>query len=134
MLLCVRDETPTGQSLSELTLEFLSERITVRELIRERVHHEVNQFNRRQSGDLFQGLVQPAHADVVLNGARSEYRLKKDRPIDGEAQFEQALAGFEANRFFVIIDDRQVESLDQEFKIGPRTVVSFVKLIPLIGG
>lgn len=38
----------------------------------ERVHHEVNQFNRRQSGDLFQSLVQPAHAEVVLNGARSE--------------------------------------------------------------
>jgi hypothetical protein len=37
MQVCVRDETASGQSLWELSLEFLSERITVRELLRERV-------------------------------------------------------------------------------------------------
>jgi hypothetical protein len=45
MLLTVRDETPSGESLYEWSLDFLNERITIRELIRERVHHEVKEFN-----------------------------------------------------------------------------------------
>jgi hypothetical protein len=32
MLLAVRDETATGQSLYEVAIEFLTERITVRDL------------------------------------------------------------------------------------------------------
>jgi len=110
MQVCIRDETPTGQSLHELSLEFLSERVTVRELIRERVHHEVKELNRL------------------------EHRLKDDRPIDWEAQFERALDGFANNGFFILIDDKQVDSLDQEFVIGPATNVSFVRLVPLVGG
>lgn len=134
MQLCVRDESPTGQSLYELALDFLSERITVRELIRERVHHEVREFNRRQTDSVFHGLVQPTDTEQVLNGRPSEYRLKQPRPIDWEAQFARALEGFARNAYFVIIDGQQVESLDQEFVIGPATNVSFVKLVPLIGG
>lgn len=134
MLLCIRDETPAGQSLHELSLEFLSERITVRELIGERVHHEVREFNRRQTDLVFRGLVQPANAEQVLNGRTTEYRLKQHRPLDWEAQFARALDGFAKNSFFVVIDEKQAESLDQEFVIGPATNVSFVKLVPLVGG
>jgi hypothetical protein len=134
MQLCVRDESPTGQSLYELSLDFLSERITVRELIRERVHHEVREFNRRQTDSVFRGLVQPTNAEQALNGRPSEYRLKQPRPIDWEAQFARALDGFGKNAYFVIVDGRQVGSLDDEFVIGPATNVSFVKLVPLIGG
>ena len=134
MLVCIRDETPSGQSLHELSLEFLSERITVRELIRERVHHEVKEFNRRQNECVFRGLVQPTNAEQVLNGRHPEYRLKQHRAIDWEEQFARAVDGFGKNGFFVIIDDKQAESLDQEFVIGPATNVTFVKLIPLVGG
>lgn len=133
MLLAIQDETPSGQFLYQLSLEFLSERITVRELIRERVYHEVKEFNRRQS-DVFRGLVQPDRTEQVLNGRRTEYRLKQHRPIDWETQLGRALDGFERNGFFVIIDDKQAESLDEEFVIGPKTKVSFVKLVPLVGG
>src|SRR5260370_10025672 len=134
MLVCIRDETPSGQSLHELSLDFLSERITVRELIRERVHHEVKEFNRRQTDTVFRGLVQPTETEQVLNGRRNEYHLKQHRQIDWEAQFGRALVGFTRNAYFVIIDDKQAESLDQDFVIGPQTNVSFVKLVPLVGG
>jgi hypothetical protein len=63
MQVCVRDETPSGQSLWELSLEFLSESITVRELLHERVHHEVREFNRQQDRLVFNGLVQPEDAE-----------------------------------------------------------------------
>jgi len=75
MMLCIRDETPSGQSLHELSLEFLSERITVRELIRERVHHEVKEFNLRQGECVFRGLVQPTNAERVLNAPHRQLAL-----------------------------------------------------------
>ena len=134
MLLCIRDETAMGDSLHELSLEFLSERISVRELIRERVHHEVKEFNRRKSEVVFRGLVQPEDAERILNGPKPESRLKEHRPIDWEAQFERALQGFSNNSFFILINDLQADSLDREFVIGPATNISFVKLVPLVGG
>jgi hypothetical protein len=75
---CVRDETISGQSLYGLSLEFLSERITVRDLLRERVHHEVREFNRQQDKLIFQGLVQPEDTERTLNGSK----LKAHRPLD----------------------------------------------------
>jgi hypothetical protein len=117
-----------------MALEFLSERITVRELLRERVHHEVREFNRHEDMVVFNGLVQPDATEQVLNGRRPEYRLKKHRVIDWEAQFAHAMRAFEKNGFFVLIDDKQAESLDQEFVIGPATSVTFVKLVSLVGG
>ena len=130
MQVCVRDESASGQSLYEISLEFLSERITVRELLRERVHHEVREFNRQQDKLIFQGLVQPTDAERMLNGSK----LRAHRPLDWEAQFALALEGFTGNAFFVLIDNRQAEELDEEFVIGPTTTVSFVKLTPLVGG
>jgi hypothetical protein len=132
--LTIRDETAAGNVYSELPLEFPSERITVRELIRERVYQEVQDFNRREGERVFRGLVQPTDAERVLNGDRPEYRLKQRRQIDWKEQFEKALAAFGGNGFFILIDDRQAESLDQEFTVRPSSEVSFVKLTPLVGG
>jgi hypothetical protein len=134
MQVAIRDETLAGQSLYEMSLEFLSDRITVRELLRERVHHEVREFNRHRDREVFNGLVQPEGTAATFNGGRSEFRMKQHRFLDWETQFTLALEAFEQNGFFVIVDDRQAETLDQEFVIGPTTSVSFVKLIPLVGG
>ena len=134
MQVLIRDETTAGDSLYELALEFLTERITVRDLIRERVYHEVRRFNRRENEVIFHGLVQPTQAEQALNRGKIEYRMKHHRPIDLEEQFARALDGFSKNSFFILIDDKQAASLDQEFTINPATHVSFVKLIPLVGG
>lgn len=130
MQVCVRDETASGHSLYELSLEFLNERISVRELLRERVHHEVREFNRQQDKLIFQGLVQPTDTEATLNGSK----LKVHRPLDWEVQFALAVEGFNNNAYFVLVDDRQAESLDEVFVVGPTTTVSFVKLTPLVGG
>jgi len=88
--LIVRDETATGTPVHEFPLEFASERITVRDLIRERVYQEVTEYNfrNRRQGGIFRGLVQPTNTERELNGLK----LPKDRGIDWEAQFERALA------------------------------------------
>lgn len=133
MLLAIRDETATGQSLYEVALEFLTERITVQDLVRERVRQEVQHFNRKGAQE-FQGLVQPEGAEMVLNGRTTAFRMQKHRPLDAEEQVTRALEGFSNNSYFILIDDKQAETLEQEFTISPATRVSFVKLTPLVGG
>jgi hypothetical protein len=34
----------------------------------------------------------------------------------------------------MLVDDRQAESLDQSFEVKVDTEVTFVKLVPLVGG
>lgn len=125
----VYDETVSGERTPACTLDFLNERITVRELIRERVYQEVREFNAR-TPEVFRGLVEPTDAERVLNG----YKLRRHRRIDWEEQFLRATEAFERNGFFILIDDRQAESLTEEVSITPSTQVSFVKLLPLVGG
>ena len=130
--LIIRDETAAGVPVNEFPLEFPSERITVRELIRERVYQEVTEYNfrSRREGGLFRGLVQPTDTERTLNG----FKVPKDRDIDWEAQFARAIDAFGRNGFFILVDDRQAEALDEAIVISPSTQVSFVKLTPLVGG
>jgi hypothetical protein len=127
--LTVRDESTSGKTLNEFVLDFLTERVTVRELIRSRVYQEVQDYNRRQP-ERFQGLVQPTDAEATLNG----FKLKKPRQIDWKAQFDKAVEAFEANRVLILVNERQVESLEEEIVVEAGTSVSFLKLTMLVGG
>src|SRR5215510_7999836 len=123
--LTIRDETASGQPLKEWMLDLLTERITVRELIRSRVYQEVEDFNR-QKGTHFQGLVQPSNTEATANG----FRLKAKRSIEWKPQFEQAIEGFEKGRILILVGERQAESLDETIEVKPGTVVSFLRLVP----
>jgi hypothetical protein len=128
-VLTIIDETPGGGSTGELTLEFLTERITVRELIRSRVYQEVSEYNASMPGH-FKGLVQPTEAERTLNG----YKLRERRKIDWEAQYERAVEAFQRNGFLILVDARQVTELDEEIILRSDSSVSFLKLVPLVGG
>ena len=121
-ILTIYDETPSGERTGAVSLEFFTERVTVRELIRRRVYEEVQAYNLKEP-EYFRGLVQPTDAERVLR-----------RKIDWEKQYEKAIEAFERNGFFILVDDRQVESLDEEIEIRLNTEVSFVRLVPLVGG
>jgi hypothetical protein len=60
--------------------------------------------------------------------------VRHRRAIDWEKQAKAAEQGFLANRFFLLVGDRQVTELDQVLKIEADTDVRFVKLVPLVGG
>lgn len=128
-LLTILDETASGNVLHRLELEIDQEMLTVGELIARRVHDEVAAYNERQSGT-FQGLVQPVESERVLNG----YRLRPTKLIDAEQQVYRALEAFQNNGFFVLVNDRQAERLDEEVWLGEGATASFLKLTPLVGG
>jgi hypothetical protein len=127
--LVVRDETTGGKTTNELSLEFLTERIDVRELIRSRVYQEVQDFNRDQRSE-FRGLVQPTDAEQTLNG----FRLRTPRQINWKEQFEKAVEAFEAGRILILVDEKQASSLDEEIVLRSGTDVAFLRLMPLVGG
>lgn len=128
--LMVRDESLAGTVDRSFPLEFPTERITVRELIRERVYQEVQDYNREKAGS-FRGLVQPTEAEAGLNGY---HRLKPGREINWKTQYERACEAFEAGRVLVLVGDRQAQSLEEPIEIGRGTEVSFLRLVPLVGG
>lgn len=125
----IHDETTSGQKTNTFTLDCLTERMTVRELIRARIYQEVQDYNQREP-EYFRGLVEPSAAERVLNG----YKLKAKRKIDWEEQFKRAQEAFDRNGFFVLVGNRQAESLDESFEVKVETEVAFVKLVPLVGG
>lgn len=123
------DETTSGGRSDGWGLEIAEERLAVRELIRRRVFQEVAEFNAR-TPTVFQGLVQPEDTERVLNG----YALRTPRRIDPETQTDLALKAFAGNGFLVLVGDRQVTELDEEIDLVLGTEVTFLKLVPLVGG
>src|SRR5215207_8463075 len=125
--LTVRDETTFGFNADgyDFTISLPAEVVTARELIRERVRQEVEEYNARQP-EYFRGLVQPTDAERTLNG----FRLRRLRALDWREQYDRAVEAFHRNGFVLLVDDRQVEDIDALIEVKPRTTVTFLKLIP----
>lgn len=122
------DETTSGSKSDAWHLEIFEETLTLRELIRRRVFQEVAEHNARDAGP-FRGLVQPGETEIALNGKQG-----KPRKVDPQRQFDKAVELFSRNGYVVLVDDRQVEELDQAVHIRQGTQITFLKLVPLVGG
>ena len=120
------DETLGKRQTRNWTLD-LNEHVTVKEIIRRRVYQEV-QHNLEQR-EVFSGSVQPHETEVTLNG----YKLRR-RKLDWQAQAEEAYRAFEQNGFMILVDDEQVTSLDETLWLKEGVTVTFLKLVPLVGG
>ena len=129
--LLIRDETTAslGKTEHTFTVHVSGEKISIRELIHQRVTQEVEEFNNRQPA-VFRMLVQPNNTERTLNG----FKFHKPRLVDPITQYEKTIEAFERNGFIVLVDDRQVERLDDEIALHPETTVTFLKLVPLVGG
>lgn len=104
MTIVVTDTTPTGTETARVLLADVPNPVTLRELIRHRVREEVARHNA---------------------GPRRR---------DWQAQAAVALDSFQRNGFFVFVGDRQVTDLDEELTLAETDEVSFVRLVPLVGG
>jgi hypothetical protein len=125
----VIDETVSGKILNDIIISLNNEIVTIKDIITARVISEVNEYNSKKP-DYFNGLVQPSDTEKSLNG----YRMIDKKYIDPEKQTYIALNAFLNNVFFVLIDDKQATSLDEQVLLEKSTTVSFIKLTPLVGG
>ena len=130
MVLTIKDATFTDDILNQIEIAVQNERTTVKELISARVESEVKTYNKNLP-EYFKGLIQPSEAEKTLNG----FRLKKrDKHIDIEKQVLVALDAFQKNGYFILIDNKQAEDLEQEVLVSTTTEIAFVKLTQLVGG
>lgn len=127
--LSVRDENFAGKVLHELLVGFSTDAVTVRDIIEARVRAEVDSYNKKLP-DYFKGLIEPTDAEKTLNG----FKLRSGKQIDPEKQVYVALNAFQKNGFFVLLDNQQCTSLEQQVTLTSGTQISFVKLTPLVGG
>jgi hypothetical protein len=128
MAVTIRDELVSGGQTGLVVLD-VPDVISLRDLIRLRVREEVARYNA-QPTDHFRGLVRPAGAEEE----RAGYRMPRRQRIDWERQADAALTAFTGNGFLVFVGDRQVDDLDERLHLDEASNVSFVRLVPLVGG
>lgn len=125
-----------GRSIAVGEPRFRSATITVRDLIRARVELELDGSARRNAP------VVPGETERRLNRQDRVFAagvMFAPEAPDGpcrrtEALVEIAEAGFNANRFFLLVGDRQAESLDEAIDLGATGDAVFLLLTPLQGG
>ena len=125
----IRDQAGLRGEPVSTTLDGVSERTTLRDLILTRVRDEVARYNAGPT-DVFHGLVMPDDARTLDRG----YLMPRRRSIDWTRQADAAIEAFGRNGFFVLVDDRQVADLDEDLKLHADSDIRFVRLVPLAGG
>ena len=115
--------------------------ITVRELIGVRVDLELEAHREREA--IVRNRAMPggiSGRELQLNGADKALRPSMFLACrNGESPardriIEAAEQGFLRNRFFILLDDRQAEQLDEQLELDKTGNVTFLQLTPLQGG
>jgi hypothetical protein len=129
-----------GQIHSVGEVRFHKPVITVRELIGVRVDLELEAHRDRATDVRSRAMPDVSDLELQLNGAEKALRpgifhacraggsLARDRMIEAAEQ------GFLRNRFFILLDDRQAEHLDDQLELDKTGRVTFLQLTPLQGG
>jgi hypothetical protein len=125
-MLTFRDQRPGSAKGIARQLQLTSNRITARELVRHRIEADIEaDFANRRSA----WLVTPGDTERALNGERGPYVQ-----FDVDAYTEVAFQAFERNGFFMIFDGRQVTDLDEVLTVERDSALTFVRLVPMVGG
>jgi hypothetical protein len=102
--------------------------ITVRELIAARVDLELEAHQGVSSRELQLNGTEKALRPSLFHACRGGEWLARDRMMEAAEQ------GFLRNRFFILLDDRQAEHLDDQLELDKTGEVTFLLLTPLQGG
>ena len=114
--------------------------ITVRELIGVRVDLEIEAHCAREAD--IRGRVSPdiSSVELQLNGEDkasrpSIFHTSRTGEVPARGRMIKAAEqGFLRNRFFILLDDRQAEHLDDPVQLDKTGSATFLQLTPLQGG
>lgn len=121
-------------------LRLAAERMSARQIIRRRIADEVERLNQSRLDHA------AAHARnrsflIPIEAESAEDKLNRPRRrragvtlFDIEEESRRAIEAFEKRRFLLLLDDRQIEDLDDEFSLTPGSELVFLYLTPLAGG
>ncbi len=108
--------------------------ITMRDLLAHVVREEVAEFEQRQKAHtLFRVLT----AEQIETGAakgKIDPSPREAQHANVERAITTALQAFEDGHVFAFVDRKQRESLDEIVTILPDSTLTFIRLVPLVGG
>lgn len=119
MKINVFDETTAGARSEGPQLEFTLPKMTVRTLIETRIRTEADE--RYRDGRTARRLIEPDAA-------------QQPNRVDVERQIAIALQAFDRGQLVLLLPNRQAESLDERLSLDDGDEVTFLRLVPLIGG
>jgi hypothetical protein len=129
-----------GEVYSVGEVRFHKPVITVRELIGVRVDLELEAHREREADVRNRAMPGISSRELQLNGAEKALRpsifhmCRSGDPLARDRLIEAAEQGFLRNRFFILLDDRQAEHLDDQLELDRTGQVTFLQLTPLQGG
>lgn len=139
LTITVKEEVFGSKITNNLPVPLKSGRLTLAELIEAKVTTKVYALNQDLNVKEATGYFMTP-AEKILNEAVIKNQEKKHSArlealrVDAEKAVYDALAGFQKNAFFVIIDGEQKTSLDEALQLTDRAKVHFIRLLPLVGG
>jgi hypothetical protein len=139
----VAGAAPGQPGLPSVLLELGSQPITAAQLIRRTVEEQLRELTARQALSAEQRAQafdrQYLTDDEIRRQAESGAVGRAPRPLrrpagDVEQEVARALRAFACGAFVLLVDGRQVEQLDSVVDAGLGTRVTFLRLMPLVGG
>jgi enoyl-CoA hydratase/carnithine racemase len=142
-VLKVKDEcfgTGSNERRPAFDLKLVSQRMSARDVIRQRIADEIATANARAIEHAeahartrsFLIAFEPSSPEAALNAPRSPKR--RQEIFDEQAEYDRAILAFEKRQFIMLLDERQIENLDDEFGLTGANEIVFLYLTPLVGG
>jgi hypothetical protein len=107
----------------------IPERITVRQLICLYIDHQIEQYRGKCKDSKQHSFFIPLEQEQSLSGIQPG-----EGKLNPEKLYSRALDAFSNNQFVLLVDDQQIEELEQDVFVTAKSNVTFLKLMPLIGG
>lgn len=120
------------------SLRLASQRVPARDIVKTHVRAEVDRLNdqtRRNHAkhDRVASFLVGPHSHETerrLNkGVRRTLKL-----LDTETEIKAALGGIAAKQVIMLFDDLEVDDLDKELTVTDESKLTFLRLVPLVGG
>ncbi len=129
--LTVLEKAPGDPDRTEFQLPIMGDKLTVRELIKTYLTHqaECSRTDEKKKKWTFAGLFSPQ-----TDNQDCKDHPKAAVPLSSNEQLEIACKAFSSNKFILLINDQQTTDLEQEIVVTPVTKVTFIRLVPLVGG
>jgi hypothetical protein len=129
---------------SNISLEFLTEKITVRELISNTVEEQIRDMliNRRLDAQQAEKILNRQYlleSEISSQAKSGAIRVPSSKNAQSpslilEREIDKALRSFERQGFMIVVDGEQVQELDEYVTLKATSKVTFMRLTPLVGG
>ena len=99
------------------------------------VLQEIEAFKiRQEERKLLQVLSKEEMAAGTLKGKIDMGGRDLEQEIQPQEAIENALLAFKDGFYYVFVDQKQIEKLEEEITLYPNSHIMFLRLVPLVGG